>query len=308
MNQYGTIHDLIRTAMQRLSAKTGTTHISKKKILKVLYLAKGRMQDCNPIKENLAYYWYLEGPYSEVVYEGIDHLVSNGMVTPHKTQTSETYQFDSNRIRVPLVQSDEHVEEARKCISEAVDGFSHIEGTVGDIYDDAPYAWYKTYKQGFKVKFDSFCNAAGRGKPMYGSNDILNVLDDAVLDFPPLPEFVDLRLAFMDFAKILNAFLRSEYLEHQDKFGMLQKTCDEIWAVFAHGVRVKCHDAYYDIRADDWDEMYKAKLSVLDKDIRRQEKIFGGIASDDRRFVPEIEDVVLHPEGHTFKPITTSMR
>ena len=231
--------------MQRLSAKTGITYISKKKILKILYIAKCKMCNDNPIKKHLAYYWYLEGVYSEVVDECIDHLVSSSMIKLYKKQTSETCQFDSNKICIPLVQSNKYVEESRRCINDAVDEFSHIESTANSIYDYAPYVWYKTYKQEFKIKFDNFCNTSNHEKSRYSHKDILDVLDDAVLDFPPFPDFADLRLIFMDFAKILNAFLRSNFLEHQDKLIMLQKTCDDIWTAFACGVRIKYHDEYY---------------------------------------------------------------
>ena len=302
LHQDTIIQDLIRTTMQRLSAKSGRTYISKKKILKILYLAKGKMSEGNPVKELLAYYWYLERPYSEVVYAGIDQLVSDNRVIRMRGQ-QETYQFDPSIILVPLAQPDEHIDEARRCISEVVSEFAHIESTVSDIYGDAPYEWYKTYKQEFKVKFDNFCNTAHREEQRYAPQDILNLLDDAVLECPPLSEFGELRMIFMDFAKILNAFLRSEnYVEHLDKLSNLQKVCDEIWTGFAYRVRVKVHDEYYDDRVDEWNEKYKMKLDTLNKDILKQEKIFDKITQDNRRFVPEIEDIVLHPERHTFKP------
>ena len=52
LHQDTIIQDLIRTTMQRLSAKSGRTYISKKKILKILYLAKGKMSEGNPVKRH----------------------------------------------------------------------------------------------------------------------------------------------------------------------------------------------------------------------------------------------------------------
>lgn len=291
--------------MYRLSVKTKKTYITKKQILKILYLAKTKMSDDNPIKNQLAYYWYLEGPHSEVVYESIDYLVSNGMVVCHKRKNSETYQYDSNKKYIPLVQPNNYLDESRKCITETVDDFNHTEDAVNDIYNQAPYAWYKTYKQEFKVKFDDFCkNIIANKKTMYEPKDILNILDDTVLDFPPLSEFIELRMIFMDFAKIINAFLRSEYLKYKDKFNVLQTLCNEIWIAFAYGVRVKHHDMYYDHRVDSWKNMYDEKINKLNKKILEQQKIFDEFASDNRRFTPEIEDSILYPEKHETVPVT----
>ena len=64
------------------------------------------------------------------------------------------------------------------------------------VYDDAPYRWYDTYNLKFRVRFNNFCDTAASARDNAGEymlGDILNALEDAVLDFPPFPNFPELR-------------------------------------------------------------------------------------------------------------------
>ena len=301
------IQELIRIAIQRLSKQQNYPYVSKKKILKTLFQTKERLSNENPIKSCLAYYWYKEGPYSEIIYVNIDHLVSDGKIKIDRQGDRTTCRFDPNRALNPITPHNDNMNEASEKIRQVVEQFPHIGAVIKDIYDSAPFEWYSVYNLEFKVKFEDFCKSIQLGQEhhesRYTNNDILDSLDNAVLGYPPFPKFMEHRRIFMDFAKILNAFLRSDtYLKHKDKFMVLQERCNRIWDVFAYGVRLEHHDDYYDDRINSWKEKYEQELNDLDIEIRKQVKIFETIAVDTRRFIPEVEDIVCHPEKHSFKP------
>lgn len=309
MSQYNIVHDLIRTTMQRLSVKTKITYISKKKIMKILYLAKNKMHDDNSIKKELAYYWYLEGPFSEVVQDSMNHLISTNMITCSKTQTSETYQFDSNRIHIPLkMSSDKHnsddIQKARKYISDIVDDFQHIESMVNIIYEDAPYTWYKTYKQNFKVKFDNFCAKVlndDYNSSMYTYKDITHVLEDAALDFPQFPDFPELYRTFMKFTRLLNSFLHTKNCtERKDIFLIFQNMSDLIWRVFAYGIRIKHHDEYYTEKINEWTLKYNNEMTKLDAYINQHQSQIEQISTHQVKISSHIIDIKQHPEKYEF--------
>ena len=98
---YPTVQEAIRVAVHRLS-KGGNVGVTKKHILKALFLAKERLPDDNSVKRDLAYYWYMEGPYSEVVYANLEQMVKDGLVKPRKTSKSETYRLAPERALQPV--------------------------------------------------------------------------------------------------------------------------------------------------------------------------------------------------------------
>ena len=74
-----------------------------------------------------------------------------------------------------------------------------------------------------------------------------------MLDYPPLPTFIEHRRIVMDFSKMLHAVMESDPRhKHQDILRELFEMSNKIWAVFAYGLRLEHHDEYYDGRVDGW--------------------------------------------------------
>ena len=233
-DQYGNpaIQEAIRIAMQRLS-KNGKIRVTKKHMLKVLFLAKERLPDDNRIKHDLAYYWYKEGPYSEAVYANLEQMVKNDIVSVHKTHNSETYRLVPEQALRPIVPDDEEIDAVKKEISQVIKQYSSVHAAVRRTYKEAPFKWYTTYNLEFRPKLEShFGDMLAKRKSRYSSQDILERLDDAVLNYTTVPEFLEHRMIFMDYAKMLNAFLRWDlYPTRHDLLKMLRAMCGDIWDV-----------------------------------------------------------------------------
>ena len=169
----------------------------------------------------------------------------------------------------------------------------------------APTPWYVSYRLEFMPKFESHCgDIRGGRKSCYAPKQILDLLDDAVLDFPTAPEFLGIRMIFMDFVKILNAFLRWDaYRTRSDLLDELSVMCNDIWETFAYGVRVYYHDPYYERRVGGWKRMYEQELRELDRATLERVKKFDSFVVDDMLPASDMEDMALHPERHTFKPL-----
>lgn len=299
------IQEMIRIAIQRLSKKQNHPHVTKKKILKVLFQAKGSLPHENPVKSHLAYYWYKDGPYSEKIYAGIDQLVQDGVIIDSVTESAETYRLAPERALLPLVEHDDHIDEAGSDIRRTVREGAHTGRMIRDIYAAAPFKLYGAYNLGFKPRFESHCDAVlNERKNRYNNGDILNLLDDAVLAYPAPPKFIEHRRMFMDFVKMLNAFLMSDASSARtDLLKTLLVLSRKVWDVFAYGVRIDHHDPYYDDRVDGWTYMYKQKLVRLDTEIRAHTKTFETSVVDHTRLAPDVEAMILHPEKHEFTPV-----
>lgn len=297
------VQEAIRVAIQRLSKDDkGAT---KKHILKVLFLAKESLPDDNHVKGDLAYYWYREGPYSQVVYVSLDQMVRDGLVMPHATAGSKTYHLVPGRARQPIV-TDADLDVARREIGLVASENPNASDAIRSTYEKAPFKWYTTYNREFKPKFKRYCRDALAGRDgIYTDSAMLEQLDDAVLDYPTDPEFMEHRMNFMDFAKIVNAFLRRNP-DHaaKDTLVWLSALCSDIWETFAYRVRMHHHDAPYDGHAKVWAEAYDKALGELDRETAKRMKQFGDVGVNEPDLAPEIKDMIRHPERHVFTPLS----
>ena len=298
------VQELIRIVFARMNTHRGYRNASKKAILKILFQAKQHLSDDNPIKNELPFYWYKEGPYSTLIYETIDDLQNKGLISLSNSGYN-TYLFDRDRINVPLMHSNMHIDEAKNAIKTVIDEFTHIGALVEEVYRTAPYKWYDTYNLKFKVRFNNFCkgvSSSNRGTGTYSREDILRDLEDVVLDFPLFPDFSELYRIFMKFARLLNSFLHTDNcLEHKDLFSILQKISDFIWEVFACGVRIKHRDVYYENNVDDWTEIYNTKINSLDADLCRNQNKIKQASTYVVKLAPSVLDMKQHPEKYGFE-------
>ena len=297
------IRDLVRVVFSKMSARK-RRNLSKKAVLKILFQARKRLPDSNPIKDALPFYWFKAGPYSDVIYAAIESLQNDGMLLESRTGY-KTYRFDSAKANVPLVHADQHMDEARAAITEVVAMSSHTEPLISEVYRDAPYQWYATYNLKFKTSFSEFCKSpAGNGPGGRRRDDILNALDDAVLDFPQFPEFPELYRAFMKFTRLLSSFLLTPgHAEHRDVFPILESMSNKIWDAFAYGVRIGHHDAYYDDRVDGWIKTYEDALAGLDADLRLHQEKIERVSTYEATASSQVVDMKQHPEKYGFEKL-----
>lgn len=298
------VQEAIRVAIQRLS-KDGTRGVTKKHILKVLFLARERMPDDSDVKLDLAYYWYRDGPYSEVVDANLDHMVTDGLVKVHKTNKSQTYRLIPRLGMRPVVCGDD-IDAAKHEIGLTASANSNANDAVKRTYERAPSKWYTAYNREFKSQFESYCKDVLAGRDgTYTDSDMLGRLDDAVLDYPTIPEFMEHRMVFMDFAKMVNVFLRRDpHHIPKDTAKWLPDLCSTIWDTFTYGVRVHHHDPQYDSHVEKWIGMYGEALDKLERETVERMEQFGDVSVNEPRLAPEIEDMILHPENHDFTPLS----
>ena len=296
------VQEAIRVAIQRLS-KDGRAGVTKKHVLKTLFLAKKLLPDDNQVKLDLAYYWYMEGPYSEVICANFDKMVENGIVKRRITPKSETYQLAPNQALRPVATSTD-LDAVRHQISLVASAHINMHDAIQRAYETAPFKWYTTYNLEFGPKLESHLkDILADRESRYRAQDILERLDDAVLDYPTDRVFMGHRAAFMDYAKMLNAFLRwDSYRTRKDMVNVLHELCGRIWTVFARGVRIHQHDSYYDDRVEAWEVQYKQELAKLDHTVRKWLKEFDKVVVEDVELDPDIVEMMQHPEKYKFKP------
>lgn len=170
----------------------------------------------------------------------------------------------------------------------------HAAGRVSELAE-----WHAAYGE-FRERFTSHCKDILAGRECGDTQDILERLDDAVLAYPAGKELMPHRYIFMDFCKMVNAFLRWDGRRSDTKMAnALMELCSSIGDAFARGalLRGALHGTPF-AGAE-----YDAEIAGLDRAVRKMLKESYDIMPYDYEICPEVEDMVLHPEKHKFTPV-----
>ncbi len=154
---YPIIKELIRLVFHNFSKK-GKVNLSKKQVLKILYQVKMELPQDNTIKDKLAYYWYKNGPFSQVFHNNFEDMKNNQIQHVDKPQL-EIYKYSEEYLRKRFVDVTEDIVESRTIIANKVEQFVNMNNLINDVYSKyAPTKFYISYNIDFRNKFDNFCS------------------------------------------------------------------------------------------------------------------------------------------------------
>lgn len=281
------IRELIRILFDE-SAKTGRDGLSMMQVLKTLYLVKMELPDENPLKQSLAYYWYLRGPTSNVIYYEIKNMKKDGMIC-HPCKDSETYCLAADILPDASVH-DKDMSHASLLIAKHVNSFTGMENMIRDVYDGySPFQFYTAYNLDFRNKFEEYCRCVlgSKGEDhAHMRNGVLESFDMALLALPAGREFFEFRLLCNDFSKSLRVLLMTELSfdeDMEDDFESARHLCGKVWTAFAYNARLYAYDSHYGQFIQTW----KHKCNAVMKNLQDRIKDFSD--SVDRLPVPEEE-------------------
>ena len=261
------VQEMIRATMYRLATKRQRPQSTKMEVLKVLYDAKNRLPVTNPYRDMLPYYWYRDGPFSDVVYNGLDDLTRSGLVKRNPGRY-ETYSLESAGKRPLMYGTD--MDEARDAISDVVGNFVNIGDTRRNMYEGAPYTIYVSYRLKFEPKFESLCRRIQSGESGLNVENEIDILAYAASTYPKDAGFDEQWQPFGDFAVLATLFLMGE----PAKFGenvpeKMKRLSESVWFALAAGIRIEQHDPHYDKNVPRWTVYLYDKLSELRRCIDR---------------------------------------
>lgn len=266
------ILELVRTVFIEFE-KTAKSNLSKKQILKTLYLVKMDLPDENPLKEKLAYYWYLQGPTSNVIYSVIEHMKDSDMVRRSGYKNSEMYKL---AVDIPQnITHDKYMSQALQLITKHVDSFINVRDMVADVYARySPFEFYTTYNLDFKKRFENYCNDVLHYNFDHTliRDEILDIFDTALLDIPAKKEFFEFELACNDYSKSLHVLLMTNltFDEHiKDDYVSARDLCDEIWTTFAYTARLYAHDHHYEQSMPNWKSQCDKTMKHLNANMKK---------------------------------------
>ena len=304
------IKELIRLVFHNFSKK-GRINLSKKQILKILYQVKMELPQNNTIKDKLAYYWYKNGPSSQVFYNNFEDMKNNQIHRVNKPQL-EIYKYSEEHLRKRLIDVTDDIEESRTIIANKVEQFVNMNTLMNDVYSKyAPTQFYISYHINFRNKFDNFCSyilddSKTSLKNRYKKTDIDEFLSEAIIDLQKTEFFFQFRCIFNDFSKALYELLeiKSDYNENEKELlRNVRKLYDDIWNVFSYGIRIEEHDKFYNQYEKLWNDKYLVEITKLEEKVNIFSNLVFESIQNNIKFNPELDKQLHIHRPKTFEKI-----
>ena len=260
--------ELIRLIFFYSKELKGQFKLTKKMIQKILWLTKQEIPDDNPIKHQLGFYWYKEGPYSEIGNEAIRNMTKEELMERIEHDKYEMYKYDPDLLHKKLVIYSPEFEQVKQILHDKINELpKNIELIIRDTYNDSPMSFYPDYKINFLHYFTSYCkhykNKSIDKKEIKKTREFLYKTQDSLIGHKVFAEF---NLIYDKFSKIANIVLDSNTNKNnfEQVIDDMSKIAFRIWEVFALGARILYHDHVYNEQIPKWKEILERETKELE--------------------------------------------
>lgn len=236
-------------------------------VQKVFYYLQKQLDADNTISQQLAYYWYLDGPVSDEVQETADRARELGAVETESTK--EGLRFKRAKSGPELEFTDEDYVAAEAALDRVLKEDYHIHSSLGeklnDVYRDAPYDFQPFYKFEVLDAVDEY----DQGFPWaYSPEEILNLIATAEAYLPTNDSFEEVNTMFSRFVTTAEQYL-SNVEGDRTGSGSFDDLAYSCWKLFCYRLRMVEHDPEYDSKLDQWESDYQMKLSSFEDEIKQ---------------------------------------
>lgn len=262
------VRDLVITAFQA-HADAGRNLVSRKQILKALYMAKMDLPPGNPAAAALPYYWYLNGPFSDTVYAELTSMINDGTIY---RAPDTRFQMFTLKDGISSPTFDGNMAAAAELVRTHADNFTTVDNMLKDVYaKHQPYKFYTSYKLNFTPLLESHCGAIidYGGTPDGTCEMALDALTDSLLDIPPGKGFMRFRFALCSYARSIRVLFRVEPdhdMQVRDDVKTVRSICSSIWTAFGYNTCLFKHDPFYNSHVDAWKSRLDDHMAKVDKE------------------------------------------
>lgn len=250
-NVENTVTDLIAYLFYEL--KSRNMPVSEFNMQKLIYKIKMDLGEKHELYSKLPFYWYLKGPYSDVVTESFNSFmpmcnIINGSFI-YKHDVFDDYNVNNSSMSQYL--------EIQDILQEIiVDNDFFYNQLDKEIYKDyAPYKFMYSYK--YEIYDVAMCS------------DVVNFDIDAFIDtmyhcegnLPCDIYFNEFNSLYSNLSLNMDLIFKANNFEKYWNF--IQKPITGMWETFAKGVRVNFKDKFYENHVDLWNKEFNRSLFEL---------------------------------------------
>ena len=218
---------------------------------KVIYKVKMDLGEDHPLYDDLPYYWYCYGPFSETLRFSFNESKK------YLTAVGENYSLNDKYLdRVNGNDINDFPEITESILNLISKGNYVYSALAEDIYKDfAPLDMLHEFKYGI-------FNPTGNDKFIGDGDEYVMSFRNCQCKLIPIIYMQDFSLIFTKFTRQID-FLNDENLI-SEKWNILKKPIKNLWFSFAQGLRCLEHDSFYDENYTQWNQKFQTSIYNLD--------------------------------------------
>ena len=275
-------YDTLGALITQIFKHTHIKGVSKTAIHKILFKLKRELPENNMIKEELPFYWYNYGPFSEVINTKIIEFKKSGVLGEHVTSTEKTVCVLEREITHHREDDDflEAVSLLRN-ILKTVNPYN-FKPFIDEIYrHNAPSRFIPLLKLDFIEQLEKYIEQIPSpqttldvfnetyGKTFNELDSLEEVLYECEGNLPSDPLFESFNTSFSSFVTTASRIF--DYMKNGGDPIFLEQlgsiATEKVWYTFTKGARMLYHDSYYDEYVPQWKENYDKYLYFYKRDV-----------------------------------------
>lgn len=252
------VDDLIKFLLCELRQRK--MPISHFRIQKTIFKIKMELGKNHPLYENLPFYWYNHGPFSNIVGNEFMEIKEN-----------YCHNYSSNTI---FLDNDFFNKFSTK--NSLIEDYPIIKNISEDIFKD-PNLFFNRFDEEIYIDYAPYSFMHPFKYILFETtrdDDLLyNLSPDKYLDvyYNCLSQLPNDNL-LNPFSELFSRlFSRLELINDENQFmncwKILQNPIQDSWFTFASGIRIKFHDSFYDNQLKDWQMKFDKNILELNKSI-----------------------------------------
>lgn len=246
-------------------------------IQKALHRLKLNLAESNSVKQNLPYYWFKGGPFSEIVAATLEEMTDDKIIKPIQKPNYTLLVLDKKYFNKKIHPHNSDLTRANSELEKIItklNPYSLDEEIQHQYTTEAPSIFYPRFKLEFipnlklyynivKTKLSNESNSTNSFQRECLSK-LLN-LSSSSLPFESI--FSKFKNTYFDFDISLTRLLKSHIKETERNYLSLiedsYKLSLKIWDVFAYGARIMKHDSFYDNKIPSWTKLFDKQSMLL---------------------------------------------
>lgn len=275
-------NDVVKELLKFLlcQLKENDMAISHYRIQKTVFKIKKELGCNHPLYEHLPFYWYEDGPFSNVVAQAFSKL-----------RDSHCYRFSSNTI---FLNNDSYgrFSSANSLINE----YPSIKDISAEIFKDKN-SFFNKFDEDIYIDYAPFpfmhpfkyilFNTAKNEELFYSStpDEYLNVYYECLSEMPYDEIINDFSILFS------RLFSRLELINDENQFiscwKYMRTPIQLSWLAFARGISIEFHDNFYDKDIESWKIDFDNRIKILNKSMNHFEEKTDNILNNSSK--PELD-------------------
>ena len=246
-----TMDDLVKFLFYEL--KERNEPISETQMQKLIFKIKMELGENHELYGQLPYYWYIHGPFSEVVRDSFKDIKNNFCELTIHNKAILKVQHNDFKDTV-LIDNFSEIVKISNAIINNQDLFSNI---IKRVYES-----YVPYKVMLPFKFEIYQTASdNRFSQNFDVDKYIDIFYKCESQLPSDDYFLSFSEIYSQLC--INLDLINDNGTFDENWRFLRNLIKELWITFAKGLRVKSKDNYYDDEIDVWNQKFEDNIKIL---------------------------------------------